>query len=334
MASVERDGYVAEIRCDSAGEFLETLSPLSGIFAYGYAVNDFVYRGVRSEAFTLIPSAYRQHAELLVRGEYRRAPLPTAVEQCIGELQTVRRFFEIAASHGVRLPEDSSILRSRLDQWEELLVYDFASTQTPVVWPPPDFYSLFGLAQHYGIPTRALDWTMSSLTAAYFAALGAQEDVNDSLVVWAFYRAAERTLTGSRSLNVHRPLVVFTASGADNENLRAQRGLFMLQSQILHDPLEPFVASRFDDLMLQSFPDAAVPVLLYKITVPTRESRTVLAALNSAGVTAGALFPGLWGSAREYHERRIATKYAGSVPQSSSAARVIQQLRELEVWIE
>ena len=40
-------------------------------------------------------------------------------------------------------------------------------------WPPQSLWSLLGLAQHYGVPTRLLDWSHRSLPAAYFAAASA-----------------------------------------------------------------------------------------------------------------------------------------------------------------
>ena len=37
------------------------------------------------------------------------------------------------------------------------------------VWPPVELYPIIALAQHYGLPTRFLDWTWNPYTASYFA---------------------------------------------------------------------------------------------------------------------------------------------------------------------
>jgi len=46
-----------------------------------------------------------------------------------------------------------------------------------------DGYDIYALAQHYGLPTRLLDWTTSPLIALYFAL--EQDEVNEKRIVWA-----------------------------------------------------------------------------------------------------------------------------------------------------
>ena len=60
-------------------------------------------------------------------------------------------------------------------------------------WPDSDFYEVISLAQHYGIPTRALDWSYDYRAALYFAVKNiladdylTNDEKPDNGVLWAF----------------------------------------------------------------------------------------------------------------------------------------------------
>ena len=55
-------------------------------------------------------------------------------------------------------------------------------TKTP---EPDDYFGWLFLAQHYGLPTRLLDWTENPLVALYFAVLE-QEEASDGCI-WALW---------------------------------------------------------------------------------------------------------------------------------------------------
>ena len=99
-----------------------------------------------------------------------------------------------------------------------------------------DLPAMIALAQHHGIPTRFLDWTINPIAAAFFAveSLSAPNE-GESIVLWALHR--------QRATQVRTPGVLFpngpTGAGAidptlavvrpparDNPYLTAQSGLF------------------------------------------------------------------------------------------------------------
>ena len=59
-----------------------------------------------------------------------------------------------------------------------------------------EYYSFM---QHYGIPTRLLDWTENGLLALYFAANGGMYDENVQRVVWVMLPGAINRLTTGRT---------------------------------------------------------------------------------------------------------------------------------------
>jgi hypothetical protein len=71
------------------------------------------------------------------------------------------------------LPEDSQQLR------KELVILSGVDASTEfakrlsdgtAMWPPDQLLSLLALAQHHGLPTRLMDWSVNAYIAAYFAA--------------------------------------------------------------------------------------------------------------------------------------------------------------------
>ena len=225
--------------------------------------------------------------------------------QCAAEFHTLAKFFVVLSRNGVRVPEDSYRLREELDDWKARFHQSDPRVLSDRVWPSSGLVSLMALAQHHGIPTRALDWTWSAQVAAYFAArpaLGRNGD--DHIAVWAIndlIRQADQDLVYSGN----RPLRVFTVSGAENENLRAQRGLFMLHPQCLPTSPVPFLPTTYDQLLQQSLPALKYAVLFIRVMVHESEACRLLGYLARAGVTTGTLHPGLSGSAREYEEEHL-----------------------------
>jgi len=153
MVDVVRADASVDVICDNAFGFLHLLDPIHGLF-----VSDtYMFRGVSSEKHDLVPSAHRTGAHLL--SPDGNAITISANESlriaCGAEFYVLERFFYIAARHGVRLPEDSFLLREQIEQWRVIFQQNDDASYERRVWPSPELYSLIALAQHHGIPTRA-----------------------------------------------------------------------------------------------------------------------------------------------------------------------------------
>lgn len=323
MIRVSRILNLVDVHCDSAGEFLSLLSPIDGSFRHEPALELFVFRGVCDAQLSLLPAAFRPDVRLLADNvNWNPGPLKLAVDQCRAEFLTLRRFFDIAARNGVRLPEDTQYLRQGFDRaWVRLL-------SPPFVWPPVELLSLLGLAQHVGIPTRALDWTWDPLVAAYFAARGAEDaNPNGDMCVWVVSYLSEQVERHMFDVPPSdHPIRLFTASGSDNDNLRVQKGLFMIWVQTVSDPQRPFRALPYDEAYV--YGRIPLVVAFTRVRVATVHAVAVRRVLAAAGFGSAALFPGLWGVAREFYEEQRA-RYKDIVQPTPVAAVVHEQIHEL-----
>lgn len=185
-----------------------------------------------------------------------------------------------------------------------------------------NYLEWLSIIQHYGGPTRLLDFSHSFYTAAFFAA----EFATDDCAVWAInttkFCLEQDSLSNVNSvqnLNSYignpnsTPGVVVIEPFRMHERLSAQQGLFMIPKDIMSsfennlaigsggDPRElskpfPVDVSKPNDLFPKHLSSTVV-----KLVIPRESQREMLEDLRAMNVTATTLFPGLDGFARSLH---------------------------------
>jgi hypothetical protein len=191
-----------EGRFRDANEFLRALDPSSALWKD--APDDWIFRGHGDSDWFLEPKAHRaEEWKALAR---------------IGEAP----FIPSATPEGVRMSKEGEVLQAFLEALEA------AGIQVPFDYrmiggvPGVGNEKPLALAQHYGLPTRLLDWTRHAAVAAYFACLRPALPAAD-LAVWALHGSYV-----SSNPTEAATCRVFQTSRYDNPNLHAQDGLFTL----------------------------------------------------------------------------------------------------------
>ena len=317
------ENQVEHVNCKSAEQFLNALSPRSKYLEgrLDRFSHYFIYRGHADDRWKLVPKALRL-GELLERPLYGWGTVQSAggtddepveeffteaggetlrawtnYDQVAAEWNILKMFFKLADLNGLPLPEDSQQLREAVDTSLVFLTEDKIR-----VWPPREFLSLLALAQHYGLPTRLLDWTRGSLIAAYFAAEEAARwqaskttpEGVEHLAVWAFNGILPKLNKRSDEQLQRAKIEMVTAPGASNPNLYAQKGLFTLfrSEQLDRRPMEELIVSLPSKYELVHF------------TLPIREAPELLLLLSHQEITGATVYPGYAGAAKAVLETR------------------------------
>ncbi len=169
-----------------------------------------------------------------------------------------------------------------------------------------DFNEIISLAQHYGLPTQALDWSYDYKVSLYFAVKDVLSNSNmHDCVLWALnYKLFENQLpneTCKINLTLYRP------EYNTNPNLTAQKGLFTflgdydgnyesLDKIISNEIKQEKIGKRKGEYYNQnSNASSSKDTVLYKFIIPKEIKTEILNELYLDGYSEGYLFPGYYG---------------------------------------
>ena len=168
----------------------------------------------------------------IIEGDYRTPFIRSASElQFKRETYVLLKFLNYCDRIGLRIQVTEKVRR-----W----LHNFTRYQYEMetIWPEFEFFEIISLAQHYGLPTRALDWSYDYKIALYFAVEDALKKDSEDCVLWAFnYRLLEDNYGVNKYYYEIPKLEIYRPEYNSNPNLNAQKGLFTFWSCTSDDNL-------------------------------------------------------------------------------------------------
>lgn len=274
-----------------------------------------IFRGQMNADWDLNPSAMRTgNLHSFNPGQVEPYDMSIQQQLCFEE-ELVISFATGVDLQGLEVPGDMPEIRD-LD-WTR-------KKSGPLDFPPVFHRPMYALAQHYGIPTRFLDWSRNSLVAAYFACVDIARQMNhpskhkklqsvdklpERFAIWALSEKFVNMVAHLWNPGVK----LITVPTCSNPNLHAQKGLFTLVyyresfPDYKDEKLPPERHLPSVNSLIQNVKD--IPYIeidngdeevrieydepvLYKFTVPSTNARTLLRLLSLHGITAASVYPG------------------------------------------
>ena len=325
--------YIKEIAFEDADSFLKAIN--YGGELYNVFNSGFVFRGHGSDKYSLVPYALREGAL------YRYYPLKDLTEeqavlvsnleyaQILQEYNILQLFYNNCDRHILRVPECERLRHNVIHGYDELSIFGEEE------WLPVDLWEIGALAQHYGLPTRLLDWSTNIHTALYFAVrdyikpLSVSEQISyqkeyfmsrgkladGRIEIWAL--DTKVTIAKDKMF----PLKLIRPAYNGNPNLAAQEGVFTLWSikkPVISDKdfkiCVDFVnRSPLDELLVKELERQGTEIrpYMYRVTIPRKSSVAIYSYLKNLGHTAAKLFPGYGGVSQSIQEEYLFRNISG-----------------------
>jgi hypothetical protein len=225
---------------------------------------------------------------------------------------------------------------------ERYLLTTFQRRAHHYISDPPakdDYLEWLALLQHYGAPTRLLDWTKSPYVALFFA-LDQPRELDKNCALWAIdlqwcKQQARQQITATGRIKMPDPdeslgrpetfrevffpelPIQFVAPLQPfrmNERLTIQQGLFLCPGDL---------QMSFEDNLLKFTLDFASHV--HKIVIPNKLREEILMRLNKMNINRASLFPGIDGFAQSLiNNVQIATHWGSQ----------LSEIKRLDIYLE
>jgi len=318
----EEEQYISSYTISTATEFIELFS-INGEYS-NVCSGKYIFRGLRNEEYPLIPSALREKNKSclyeLCSEDFVKEYLNKDLElgQISAEYDIIRQFYDIADRVGLPVPNTPKLRRCIIDV--SILIKGFIFKQ----WLPESMFNIAGLAQHYGLPTRLLDWTYDYKVGFYFAVSDFftnfsknscdSNKENTDAVLWAMNYSDLQWLGKANKddycLHFYRP------DYSENPNLAAQKGLFSVW-QLSIDQKNNNLNNKSIDIrsldniiieyIKQTNNDQGLfnkNNLFYKFIIPKEFKKDILKQLDIDGYNEANLFPSFKSVSQYIHNRK------------------------------
>lgn len=299
-----------EIKYDKFHDFYVDIQPFG---KYGILQENYIFRGVSDSDYDLLPSALRKDREEKIKiftkvRDDSNQPIGLYME----EVSAIFEFYKKANFNGLPIIsiKEFSIIKDILP-----IIISNKSEQNKNGFISNELYEIFALAQHYGVPTRLLDWTKDINIALYFAIRNAvkkifcNHDKLENIIIpdkmFSIWMLNFRYFSIVNNINIK--LLFIEPAYINNKYLSAQKGLFSYEaSSVTKEDIKRGVetlSTKIKNLNIAN--NFTHTPLLYKFCIPYSEAIEGFFTLRKIGYSYSRVFPDLNNVVEDLKEERL-----------------------------
>ena len=313
-----------------------------------------IFRGLAKDTYALEPVSTRNHGEELNKfiSNIEMLPLPENPSDPNSVALVLNKDFKISSNDDIELNNTLNLLQ----KWKELYVlmkFINAADRNGLKinvderirrlidlenyklffkhWPEQMLWENIALAQHYGTPTRFLDWSYDYKVSLYFAVKDILDEDNEKSdgVLWAFNYKLFNKVTHLESKEQFK-LQFYRPEYSSNPNLNAQKGIFAFfvnkiyedsfgefhqviinqfkeNDQTDNEIMEGVLFNRVHGLKTLDIPNGEK--VFYKFIIPYDLKKDVLKELIKENYFTDKLFPGYQGVSESIRHKVILDEF-------------------------
>lgn len=309
---MESPKFEEKIHFNKCSDFLDFFLPWKN------DLEGYVFRGHSDRhTYQLIPSVLREdkcdeYWECSPLGKPTSELTDANVSQFMLEVAILREFYRIADRNGLYVPVVDKLRRNISDDFDWNVFFQMKSGK----WLSSDFIEIAALAQHYGLPTRLLDWSMDPFIAIFFAVRSAVIKGTE-IEIWCLNKSV---ILRQEQTADETPLKFYTPHYKNNNNIIGQKGLFTYWATEIRDIRElysrngEFVGKS--NLSVERTPinerlhdyfnkDSLRYNIFKRVTLEKNETIQVFDLIRKLGYTNAKIYPGYRGVVKEVLDRKL-----------------------------